>query len=149
MFKDFDEPPALQLAERAGFHDADEVAHLGLAFFIMGIEFLDVLHDLPEFRVRHAGRCFHNDGLRHLVGHNGSDACLSQVSVNRWRGFNCSGFAHCVKLLGYGWLVLLRENGLNACNFAAQRAEFAWLFQLSARLLQAEVKNLLAEFALS
>jgi hypothetical protein len=38
VLEDFDDTPPLELAQRAGFHDADEVARLRLAFLIVGVK---------------------------------------------------------------------------------------------------------------
>src|SRR6516225_3098691 len=41
----FGQPPALQLAEGAAFHDADHIAHLGGALLIVGVELLPPGHN--------------------------------------------------------------------------------------------------------
>lgn len=56
----------------------------------------------------------------------------------------------CDALLGRcGGLIFLCENRLNASDFSTKRAELARLFELPARLLETEVKDLLAKFALA
>ena len=73
MLDDFNQPPALQLAERAGLGDLDGVAQLGFAFLVVDVEFFDLLDDLAEFRVGHAGDGFDDRGFRHLGRHHETD----------------------------------------------------------------------------
>jgi len=66
MFDDFNQPPALQATERASFHDANRIADLGFALFVVDIEPLAVLHDLSEARMGHSSNGFDDAGFLHF-----------------------------------------------------------------------------------
>src|SRR5690348_496883 len=68
LAQDFLQLPPLQLAQRAAFDDADHIAHLGLAGFIVRVKLLALADDSLVHRVRHAAHDLHHDGLGHLVG---------------------------------------------------------------------------------
>src|SRR5690349_10831913 len=59
--------PGLQLGKRTAFADADDIARLELALFVMGMIFLRTAHGLAENRMREATLHLHHDGLGILV----------------------------------------------------------------------------------
>src|SRR4051812_29564008 len=74
VFDDFNQTPALQFTERAGFRDADGVTQLGFAILVVNVELFDLFDDLAEFRMRHAGHSLDDRGFRHLGRNHLADA---------------------------------------------------------------------------
>ncbi len=82
MRQDFSEGPTLQFGERLGFDDADAVADLGLAAFVMHVVLLRPLDDLVETRMRNAGDVLDDEGLVHLVGDDHANAGFTKVDLS-------------------------------------------------------------------
>lgn len=143
MLEDFKEAPALGFAERACFHDADTIADLGFVFLVMGMEFRGVFSDFAEFGVGDAGDSADNDGFIHFVRDNFTHANLAEAA-----GFGGGGviFFH---LLGGCFCGLAAENGFDACDVATCSANEVGTLELTALLLDAQVEEFLAEFALA
>jgi len=151
VFKDFDETPALEAAERSGLHDADAIANLGFVFLVVGMEFGNVFGDFPELWMRHTSDRADDNRLVALIGNNFSYACLAQCACafrRGGRGFNSGGrFAH---LLGRWCPGLLEaENGFDTGDVATQGTEHVRLLELSTLLLNPEVKDFFPELALA
>src|SRR5258707_4139802 len=101
MLENFNQTPALQLGKRAGLGDANGVAHLRLAFFVVSVETLHLLDDLAKLGVWHAGGGLDDGGLRHLGRNDLADALLAEAAGRRGFSGGCgSGLAH--GLLGCG-----------------------------------------------
>lgn len=77
MTKNLGETPALELAQRAGFHDAHFIAFFGFAFLIMSIELGRLLDNFLELGVGHSTLDFDDDGFIHLCGDDFADASLT------------------------------------------------------------------------
>ena len=146
MGEDFCECPALEFGERTGFNDADAVADLGLAGFVVDVVFFRPFDDLVEFGVGNSGDMLDDEGLVHFIGHDDADAGLAVGGG----GFRC-GLAHgrdgwALGLLTSG-AVFLFEDGVDARDFAADDADAVGVFELAGGLLEAEVECLLLEVA--
>ena len=143
MLEDFKETPALGFAERACFHDTDAIAYLGFVFLVMGMKFRGVFCDFAEFRVGDAGDSADDDGFIHFVRDNFTHANLAESA-----GFGGGGviFFH---LLGGCFCGLAAENGFDASDVAARGANKVRALELTALLLDAQVEEFLAEFALA
>jgi hypothetical protein len=143
--KHFGESPALKLGKRLSFNDADAVADLCLAAFVMHVVFLGPFYDLVELRVRDASDVFDDEGLLHFVGDDNADTGLAKV----WLGF-LSVLAHGTinlrGLVGSGaFLGVL--GGKDPCGFAADLRDAGRILQLAGGTLEAEVEGLLLEIA--
>ena len=77
--EDLLEFPALFLGDRLRLDDADFVANGGLAFFIVGVEFLGSLNDFFVARVRHTVDVFHDDGFIHGCRDNDANTGLTDT----------------------------------------------------------------------
>src|SRR5688500_8020949 len=94
--KEFYDPSALESAQWSGFHDAHLFTGWGFPLLVVRIKFLHVLHNFPALGMRHAGSRLDDDCFGHLVGDDGSDALLAEITR---RAFNGGGFAHVDRLL--------------------------------------------------
>jgi len=81
VFDDFNQTPALQLAKRAGFQNADGIADLRLVLLIVHVEALAVLYDLAEAGMRDAGDGLDDARLVHLGGDDTADTFLAQATL--------------------------------------------------------------------
>ena len=146
VFEDFDQTPALESAERAGFHDTHTIADLSFVLLVVSVKFCNMLGDLAEFGMRHTSHRTNDDGFIHLVGDDFTDAGLAEGALaDRGGSWDSGGFfAH---LLCRWRRRFQAEHGFDTGDVAAQGMEHVRLFKLSALLLDAEVKNFLPELA--
>ena len=79
MGDDFLKCPAFELGQRAGLDDADAVADLGLAVFVVDVVFFGSFDDLVELGMGNAGDVLDDDGLVHLIGDDKADAGLAEA----------------------------------------------------------------------
>jgi hypothetical protein len=80
-FDNFHQTPALVLAQRAGFHDAHDVADVAAVLFVVGEEFLGALHEFPVDRVHQTALDHDGDRLVHFGGHYYARFLLAKVSI--------------------------------------------------------------------
>src|SRR5260221_3924114 len=73
---DPDDPPALELRQRAGFHDLDDVPQVGLVGLVVGMADRASLEELAVLRVRHQPLELDAAGLVHFVGRHDADLRL-------------------------------------------------------------------------
>jgi hypothetical protein len=128
----------------------------------VGVETADLFHDLAELRMWHARRRLHNNRLVHPVGNHFADARFARsagVFRRQWRWL-CYWLG-C--LLGHKLFLLfrlglfsrsrlrlrgaIRKNRFNPRHITTDQTQPAWLFELSALLLQTEMQSLLAKIA--
>src|SRR5262249_39056550 len=79
------------LRQRPAFLDPNPVAGLGFAFLVVGVELVELRHDLLEPRVRETALDPHDDGLRHLGGDDFADAFLPVAAGGGRRGGGSGG----------------------------------------------------------
>lgn len=79
-FNDFDQPPTLHFAERAGFHDTHRVAYVASVLLIVCEEFLGTFHELAVQRVHKAALYLYSDGFIHFVGDDHAGLLLAKIS---------------------------------------------------------------------
>src|SRR5436309_965277 len=77
---DADDSPALQAAERAGLHDLDLVAHLGLVLLVMDVKHGLAVDDLVIERVRRLVGDRDLDGLVARAARDESDLSLARIA---------------------------------------------------------------------
>ena len=83
LLDDLNHAPALILGQGAGLHDLHTVASAALVVFVVGLELHSALQDFLVEGVLHAVLHGNDDGLIHLVGHNGAHTGLSQIAFHR------------------------------------------------------------------
>lgn len=148
MSKHFHQFPALQAGQRMGFNDAHLIADLGDFLFVVSIEFLTVLYDFLELRVRNASGVNHNDGLGHLVGGHNAHTCLADTL-----GFLFSIVAHQneeVDQLGVRFGLsrgAFALNGESASQILADLFDALIVFKLASGLLESEIEGFFLEVA--
>src|SRR6185503_11030295 len=116
---DFNEAPAFGLGKRPAFLDADAVAGLGFALFVVRVELVEFGHDLLEPRVRKTALDPDDNGLGHLGRDDLADAFFSVAA-----GFGVRG-----RGLGSGSIRHRRSNQ------AAVEPFLSWLMRVSTRAM--------------
>src|SRR5215471_2780302 len=81
----FFQAPALQARERAGRHDADGVALLGFALFVVRVEFLGDADDAAVFRVLHEPLHFDHNRFFHFGAGYLADKLRALAALGHWR----------------------------------------------------------------
>src|SRR4051812_18618080 len=74
---DSDDPPPLELRERAGLHDLDEVSQVRLVGLVVRVADGAAAEELAVLRVREEGLDLDPAGLVHLVGRHDPDLRLA------------------------------------------------------------------------
>src|SRR2546422_113566 len=85
-FDDFHKPPAFGFRQRPAFLDANAVARLGFALFVVSVELVERRHDLLESPVWEATLDPDDDGLGHLGGDHFAHAFLLVAAGGGGRG---------------------------------------------------------------
>src|SRR6478609_7498441 len=141
---DADHAPALEAADRAGLHDLDLVAHLGLVLLVMDVKDGLAVDDLVVKRVRRLVRDGDLDGLVAHLGADEADLGLAAI-VADVSGHGCERLAPAASGSLRGFLLL--QDGLQARDVLAVGAQEVRLLDLAGILAQAELEELLAGLA--
>jgi hypothetical protein len=128
-----------------GFPRCARCRRLRLGLFVVRVKFLVGRDDLLELRVRETAFHAHHDGLGHLVGDDFADA-LFALAGRRSQDLVASAIQNYFAP-GFGLVAQCRDAGFHAGDVLAQRAQARGLFQLRARLLQAQVEHFLPQVA--
>src|SRR5262249_7654649 len=121
--------PTLELGERAPLLDPDDVAHVVIILFVMGVIFLGTPYGLLHDRVGEAALHSHNHGLVLLVAHHDAlkralrHLCLLRLGFRaraapRLAGLRFRGLHRELRAAD----ALLRRNGLDASDVAPNLA---------------------------
>lgn len=80
-FDNFNQSPALVLAHRTDFHDADGIALTGIVVFIVCHQLRRLLNELAVHRMLHPTLDGNRNALVHLAADNKTDSFLTCVSA--------------------------------------------------------------------